>query len=751
MQGIKKSFFTTFTMMGILLPIPSHAASFLEEVTVTAKKREESLQDVSVAVTAFSGDTMREVGLTNSNNMSQLVPNVEIITPFGNQLAQIHIRGSGSVDYQANSQTTIGFYVDEVYLPNTFQHSTQLFDLERTEILRGPQGTLYGRNSTAGAINVITAKPEQEFSGYGRVGFGNYDAVRMDGAVTGGITENLAGRVAFTYEDDDGWMTGRTNLPGTVGGDDFNATKFYAWRGALAWTPTENVSVLFNVHGSQDDSRGFSYQHVGAVDPNTGAFDCNATRRSDCVDAGNFFIGGPIYADPDGVEENGDPTSGDFNLEGPADYSTVGGYIRVDLELENFTLTSISAFDNFERFHTEDADASPATLSHNWYQHEVDGWSQELRLTSSTEGAWDWIAGVYYGTDEIDSHNIYNFFEFVTDQVFDQEQESIGVYFNLGYQINDRFKIYGGLRYSRDEIELNHTSTLFDPDPALGGFGTGLSVFDPGTRGTPDFDDVNWKVGIDYTPNENWLIYAHVGTGYKSGGVNVGFGDPGEFNIYEQEDILAVEGGFKSTLFDEKVRFNLSAFYYDYRDLQAFDINVGSFSNPINVIGNADESDYMGAEAELTLAPTEGLYFNLGLSYLETEYKKFFRPTSGQDLAGNENVLSPKWKFTGIARYEWDTPQLFEGRMAMTLNWSWTDQAWHTVENLSSLRAKKHWLVGARLAFWTLDDKLELALWSRNLTDEEYRVQSFDTADNGFITSVPNKPRTYGIEIGYNF
>lgn len=729
--------------LALLMARGAVAQSALEEIIVTAQKREENLQDVSVSVTALSSKQMRDIGLKYSNDLSQFVPNVEIDRPFGGQTAKIHIRGSGSIDFHSNAQTTIGFYVDEVYLPNIYEHGVAFFDLERVEVLRGPQGTLYGRNATGGAINIITAKPQQEFSGYGLVSYGNFDAARLEGAVTGGITENLASRVAFTYANDDGWMEGRTLFPGTVGGDDFNDTDYYAWRGMLAWNPQDNLEVLLNAHGSQDNSSGFSYQHIGTVDPNTFANTCDGTVRDDCID----FFG---YRDPDGIEERGDPTTGDFNLQGPADYETIGGYLRVDWKLEKFTITSITAYDEFQRFHTEDADASPATISHNFYRDKVHGWSQELRLTSTTRGPWDWILGLYYSEDELHSNNLYNFFGFLTFQDYEQDQSSIAGFANVGYQINEQFKVYAGIRYTEDEVEMDHKSDLFDPPPPVG-FGTGLSPFDPGSSASPSFDDVIWKVGVDYAPKENWLLYAHVGRGYKSGGVSVGFGDPGEFNIYDPEKLLAYDAGFKSTLFGGKALLNVSGFYYDYRDLQTFDQAAGSFGNFVSVIDNADKAEFVGAEAELRAKPVEALDLLFGLSYLDTEFKEFTRLLTGEDLSGNKNVFSPEWKVTGLARYEWQAPRVLEGKMAASFDWSWVDDVYHGVDNEHADRGKAHWLIGGRLSYFTLGDKLEIALWGQNLSDKKYRTETFDLRSAGLLTSIPNRPRSYGAEIRYSW
>ena len=738
----------TLISAGLLIPLPV-SADLLEEVIVTAKKREESLQDVSISVMAFSRDTLRDIGLNNSNDLGQYIPGVVIAAPSGNQQAKSFIRGSGAVDFAANTQTTAGVYVDEVYLHNTFMHTMQTFDLERIEVLRGPQGTLYGRNATGVAINYITAKPTREFSSYVKAAYGNYDAVQLEGAVSGGLTDTLAGRIAATYSNGGGWMEGRTTYPGTVGGDDFNAVDFYSWRGMLEWTPQDNVRALLTVNGSQDRSDAYSYQHAGTALPGTYAFDpatfaetfeiCDATLRDDCVN----FDG---YQDPDGIEERGDPTTGDFDLQDEADFETIGSTLRIEWELANFTVTSITAYNKFQRYLPGEDDGSPMLLTHNFYRHETDGWSQELRAASTTDGPLDWLLGFYYAEDDLDSYNEYQFRTFgSTFQWFDQNQEAVAVFANAGYQLNDQLKISAGLRYTKDDVDLRHNSTHPNYLPPYE-----QVPFDTGSSGEDSYEDVSWKVGVDYTPNDNWLVYASVGTGYKSGGINVGFGDPLEFNVYDEETLLAVEGGFKSTLWDGRARLNVSAFYYDYEDLQVFDQTQGAFG-PVFVIGNAPQADYYGAEVEFLVNPVGNLDLLFGLSHLDTEFGTFGRPITGEDLTGNRNVYAPEWKFTGLARHEWATPALMGGKIAASINWSWTDEAFHSIENRSDVRAKSHWLVGTRVSWFSQDESLEIAFWGKNLSDTAYRVQTFDFRNAGWHTLVPNRPRTVGGEIVFSW
>ena len=250
--------------------------------------------------------------------------------------------------------------------------------------------------------------------------------------------------------------------------------------------------------------------------------------------------------------------------------------------------------------------------------------------------------------------------------------------------------------------------------------------------------------------NDDLLLWASIGTGYKSGGINVGFGSQPEFNIYDEETILSYEGGFKWTFWEGKARLNASAFFYDYEDIQIFDQTSGVFGLSL-VIDNAPEAEYYGFDAEFATSPIEGLDLQFGLAYLETEFLNLRRPITGADLSGNSNVYAPQWKTTGLARYEVPTPALFGGRVAGSFDWSWTDEVFHTIENRNDVRGKSRWLVGGRLSWFSADDKLELAVWGRNLSNSAFRVQTFDFSPSGWHTSVPNRPRSFGGEVVYTW
>ncbi|WP_317930246.1 TonB-dependent receptor [Halioxenophilus sp. WMMB6] len=708
-----------------LLLAQQSGAQELEEMVVTATKRAQSLQDVGVSVSAMGQSKLEQLNLTSSNDLGQYLPNVEVAPFFGNQFASTFIRGSGKVDFNANSQTTVGVYVDEVYLASPSTHSMALFDLQRIEVLRGPQGTLYGRNATAGAVNYIAAKPSDEFSAVLEAGVYSFNGWQTQGYVTGAVSDSVRLRLSGTAKQDDGWMKNR------LSGEWVNDTDSYAYRAQLDWSMTDSLSLLLTLHQSRDTSLGFAYQMEGTVDPQTFTTDCSPAERHDCVN----FDG---YRDPDGD----DFTEGDFDLVGKADYRSDGVAARIDWSFAGYDLRSITAYEHFERYHVEDADASPSVFSHNIYADELQSLSQELRLSSPVASPVRWIAGLYMAQDELPADNFYNFFGYWTQQNYQQDTNSYAAYANSEYEIADNLLLTTGVRYTRDEIETNHVSYFVDDQQ-----GSNPYVFAEPQTITRNFNDLSWKLGLDYFPAEGWLLYGSVAKGYKSGDINTGFGDPLEINPYDAEELYAYEVGFKSTLLSGRARINGSLFYYDYKNLQVFDFTTGSFGI-INVLDNADAARYQGAELEVTVQPWAGLELLWSLGWLDTEFTDFTRSVTGEDLSGNENAFSPPFKTSLSARYEWPS-QLGVWSLAGDINW--TDAAYHTVTNDEDLAQDEHTLVGARAAWQSRDQQWQVALWGRNLTDESWRVQSFDFVESGFITHVPNRPRTLGMDIRYQW
>jgi len=367
----------------------------IEEIVITTQKRAQNLQDVPISVTAITGDEIAELGIGESVDIAAQTPGLEIGFPSGEtNTPAIFLRGVGLNDYNANSNGSVGWYMDEVYISQVTAQNFQLFDLERVEVARGPQGTLYGRNTTGGLVSFISKKPShEEKSGYFTAGYGKWNTVKIEGAYGGPITDTLAGRVSLAYNRADGYID--NEFPG---GHDQNDANNWAGRWALDWDASENVSVLFNLHGAQNRSLSAQYEHQGTNDPGTGAL-CTTSQ----IEADNFCVDALGYRDTRNNER------GEYNKEGDLDVDTLGTFLRVEAELGEMTLTSLTAYEWVDKLFEEETDASPNQLIEIDYLN--DGWefTQELRLARDTD-RYHWQAGLYYLQERVNVDNFLDLF-----------------------------------------------------------------------------------------------------------------------------------------------------------------------------------------------------------------------------------------------------------------------------------------------------------------------------------------------------
>jgi iron complex outermembrane receptor protein len=757
-------------LTGCALVVPAIAAAQdavpadegIGDIVVTAQRREQNLQDVPVAVTAFAGDALADLGIQSSSDIAGVVPNLEIGLPggAGNQ-PLIYIRGVGLSDTNRNNSGPNGVYMDEVYISSPSAQTFQLFDLERVEVLKGPQGTLYGRNATGGAINFIAAKPSRDFQAQASLSYGSFDTITGEAAIGGPISDSVRFRIAGTGTHANGYihnlLTGRRE----------NGQGSFALRGQLAVDVTDNFDALVNVHGGRVDVRSPQFRSLGLLDPDTGFTTPCAADAIMANRCGNVLG----YVSPEGFYD------GNYDRSDRLKSKNWGTAVRLNWDLGDVTLTSISAYDFDDKLHQEDSDASPAALLHLTYGVRSKTVTQELRLSGST-GSVTWVAGGYYLHEVLKQDQTGDLFRdlrvLTPDGGADPEGLTTGgapVLFSrtLNRQTTEAAAIFGqaeielapslratvGGRYNYERKRFRAAAqfedeimTFSDEDgnivtaPVPGGI-LPLYAFD----NRKSFDNVSFKVGLDYDITDDVMAYATISTGFKSGGFNGGYlsFDPVEAEEqakpFNEETLTAYEIGLKSTLLDRRLRFNAAAFYYDYKDLQLYTlINTGAI--PVSLLANAANATIYGAEFEMIARPVDRLDITLNLGLLDTEIKDFV--SAGTDYSGNRLALSPKVNFSGVANYE--IPLSNAVALALQPSVSYRSSQFFSTDNNPLLKQKGYWLLGGRIAVKDEDGRWEAALFGRNLTRKKYINFAVDLADFGFVEQFQGQPRSFGVE-----
>ena len=791
-------------------------AQQLEEVLVTAQKRAQSMNDIGISVNAFSGDDIHELGVNSVTDMAEHTPGLIYNEAGGLGVPVYTIRGVGFDDYSVASNSTVGVYIDEVSLPYPVMTRGQMFDVERVEVLKGPQGDLYGRNTTGGAINFVSNKPSDEYEAGITVGYGSEETFQSDGYVSGPLSNKTRGRLAFsTTQSNEGWMDSQTR------DEELGEIDSIALRGQLAWDASDSVNVRFNIHYNQNKSENAGQVRSGqlgaTVDPFTGPLTEPSGWLTLPLAAAGLGDAGIPVADamaPAGTEDTneGDWTPG-FSPEN--DNKLIGGSITVNWDLADFTLTSITAYDKFERDDAFDWDGTRLQLFDQLSSTDIDAWSQELRLTSSGDGDFNWILGAYFSYDEIednyvggvgDSSGSNGIFTSFGNKI-DQETTTASVFGHSEWQFDEQWRLVLGGRYTHEEREADAcsydsdggnlaflfsgldlidfdlggtgddfflSSTVLGPgdcvtvDQSLAsavpdGNGPGTIVAYGGESGlfSDDFsvDDVSGKIGLDWLPNDDWLVYASIGTGFKSGGYNGAAASATlQLEPYDEEKLLAYELGFKATLLDGSMQLNGAAFFYDYEDKQVLSVINDEVFGPLAVLVNVPESEIFGAELEGTWLPTEALTLNFGLSYLDTEITDYtgFHPLAPDlgdsvNFEGAELGSSPELTANLRATYEWQLGGTLY--MRLTGDASYKDSYFSGIEYVNPtderFKTDDYTLTNARATLGSQDGVWDVSAWVRNIGDEYYyHSVSFS---NDAITRGLGRGRTWGLSATYRW
>ena len=684
----------------------------IEEIIVTAQKREQNLNDVSVAVTVFTGDDIREQRLGQPVDLAAQTPNLNINETFGNSITNVSIRGLGLNDYAVNNNPAAGIYIDEVYLVSPAMLTFQLFDMERVEVLKGPQGTLYGRNTTAGAVKFISKKPTEEFEGYLSADYGRYDHFILEGAIGGQVAEGLTGRAAVqTSQRNDGFQLNRAT------GDKVGEIDRSAWRALLNWQPSADLDVFLNVHGGFDNSDTLLVKVDNALTP---------------VD--------------DGIA---DPFSSSAGNDTLLDNESYGASLAVNWHIsEDLTLASVTGYEDYERSHDEDRDGTVLVHLDGLFLNNIEQVSQELRLTY-VKDEYVLIAGVFYGRDEVSTRDNFDASALLpllgvpADAVgneYNQEADSYAVFGHAEWQFHENWKFITGLRYTEEDKEFNDAFTFLS-------FGeTEVQVFAP-ISNDYSVSNLSGKAGIDYTGFENTLLYASFSRGFKSGNFQgqLTF-NPADLQAFDKELVSAYEIGAKTQLLNNSLQINISAFFYDYEGVQIYGpIFQHELLGPLFGITNAGDAEVYGAEFDLLWRVAAGLDIRLGLGLLDTEITDSFVPNVAE---GSDLPNSPDVNFNAGVKYQWNlTPGLVADIM---LDTSYKDDVSYDIVNQPMETLEEgYWITNARAGISSANGRWGVHLWGRNITDEVYRTQVL-TSSVGFGENY-GLPATYGISVDLNW
>ena len=591
------------------------------EIVVTAAKRSENLQSVPISISAIGGDTLAKSRVSSVDSLVTKVANLQLTSIVGDNTPIFALRGVSMSDYSLNQSSPVATYYDEVYKGNFAFLGVAMYDLERVEVLRGPQGTLYGKNTTGGAVNIISRDAKLgETSGYINAGYGNYNRVEANGAVNVPLGEKAALRVAATFADADGWF--KNVVPGMP---DLASTHEYAVRGTLKFQPSDRVRFTLRASTSFQNPQNYG-----------------------------------IYAQPEAINRPGLSRwqiASDVPDKRRARTNSVALTANVDLS-DKIALTSITSYDSGTLFFREDTDGTASKLLEIPYYDKASQFAQDLRLTSNTGGPFDFILGVYFNREKVFNRSA---FEIATDvdvnsdgvinakdcadglplackvqNQFDQIKKSYAVYSDLKYKLSDAITLRGGLRYTHDTgVQTGFISQALGVDNSV------VATLIPLSNLAYKNDNVSGKLGVDYKLADGNLLYATFSKGYRAPSFNAqAFFDPSELSVAAPEKVTSYEAGAKTRFWDRRITLNVAGFYYDYTNQQFINVDPASAAQTLL---NIPKSRIFGGEAELTVRGSDALTFHAGAGLLSTKIEQ--GTVSGVDVSGHHLSNAPTFTF----------------------------------------------------------------------------------------------------------
>ncbi len=703
----------------LLLSGPAVARQ-LEEVTVTATKREAGLQDVPIAITALSGEDLESKNILSATDLEKFTPGLRLPQQDASRTF-VRIRGVGSRKFDIGSEGSVGIFVDEIYIPRFSSADLGFFDAARVEVLKGPQGTLLGRNTAAGAISVTNRRPTFETEGFVDVGVGNKDSHLLRGAFSGGVTDTLALRASVAAVEQGGMQ--QNTLTGTTDDRESALARLQA-----SWEAGDTLNVLGTVQYARREQKALLQKNTSTMEGG--------------VITPLFGSPGVVYTVNDDLRDYPMTEDGEFTGE------SVLSSLRVEKFVGDVSLISITGYQHTEDDIFEDFDAAEVAIGTSSTDTESDTFSQEFRVVGN-----NYLAGLFLYRDDAESLGGF-FWQEDSLQAFlsreplssdvglvQVETSSWALFGEYRIDLTDAFALTVGGRYSYDEKQYEVSAETSLPNlPA---------VFVPFRHeGSEDWDSFDPKVALTWEPREDFLAYLTYSEGYKSGGVQfTAINEALARQLFDPEELSSWELGVKSELMDRTLRLNASAFYYEYDDLQVQRVDSTITGGvPVAFTDNAARSDINGVELEVFWLLPHGFATRLGYAYLDAEYDEYIG-SNGEDFAGNPLPVSPEHTVMWSLDYRAVLPggwQLVAGT-----DWTWVDDYNFDVNDDPTTAQADYALGAVTLALMPESEKWRVSAFVNNVTDEEYYSQR--TRRESEIIASAGEGRRYGLRVNYAF
>ena len=723
---------------------PAREENSVAEVVVTANKRQESINDVGMSITAASGEQLTRLGVVDTSQLTKVVPGFRFNqTAYGSPIYTI--RGVGYQESSLAAGPAVSVYVDEVPLPYSTQTLGAALDLTRVEVLKGPQGTLFGGNSTGGAINYIAAKPTSDLAAGANVSYGRFNTADVNGYVSGPITDTLRGRLAVRSLQSGDWQKSQTR-------NDTNGARDQLFgRLLLDWEPIDALTVSLNLNGWRDRSDSQAPQIVAKV-PSVGG--------PSLLTPG--FVAAPLApADARAADWDPDKSLGNNNRF----YQAAG---RIEYRLNHdITITSITSYQKFKRYQPLDVDGTSVENFFITNTGYITSLFQELRIAGPIGSAGHWLVGANYQDDSIFDNVLIQLREstqrIVAQTSRNQNKQGVdtkAIYANFDYKLLPELKLNAGIRYT--EADRSYRGCTMDSGDGtfaafLGGVpGQCVSFRADGTQGLIvdklNQNNVSWRVGLDYSVTPDTLVYANVSKGYKAGSfplLTVFLAR--QVQPVTQESLLAYETGFKSTLLDRTLQLNGAAFYYDYTDKQIRGFTVIPPIGALETLLNIPKSRVTGFELSAVWLPVRGLRISPSVAYTDSKITKSFInfASDGEvvDFKGQAFPDTPKWSGATDVEYRWDVNNDVQAFVGGTVSFQSSTSG--GVEPAPNFEIDGYALLDLRAGVESATGKWNASVWGRNVTNKYYWNSAVRGSDA--IVRYAGMPATYGVTVGYKY